>query len=99
MRHIRKKKRRKRLPKSEIFKRHLLKRFRQRCDLELQDKDYLRLVKQIQNSKALFIRRGKGHRTMWNVKFNDKTYRVLYDNKHHALVTVLEEIKQFNNSI
>lgn len=77
---------------------HARRRFDGRFDIKLNDNEYLQLVNKIQKGNAEFIERQSNRVTVWNVSYNDKVIRVVYDKRTKVIVTALP-IYGLENSI
>lgn len=67
---------------------HAKKRFMERYGLSVTTKDLGVMVSQIQNGQAEFIRRASTRVTIWDILFESKKMRVVYDRNTHNIVTV-----------
>jgi hypothetical protein len=68
---------------------HAKKRFQKRFDIDLNANQYIQLVNRIKKGKADFVRRQSNRVTIWDMNFEGKHIRVVYDKKTSAIVTAL----------
>jgi len=68
---------------------HARKRFEKRFGIDLNENQYTQLVNRVKKGRAHFIRRQSNRISIWDVKFEGKKIRVVYDKKTAAIVTAL----------
>lgn len=69
---------------------HAKRRAYERHGLEIKPREIVRLI---QSNKAFFVRRESNRVTRWRVEYEGQKLDVIYDSKHHCLVTVLSPPK------
>ncbi len=68
---------------------HARKRFKKRFQIDINDNQYIQIINKIQKGRAEFIRRQSNRVSVWDVDFEGKLIRVVYDKKTTAIVTAL----------
>ncbi len=76
---------------------HAKQRFAERCGIKYSTKLKKYLIRQIQSSKANFLKRTSNSRTVWLARaFDGRKYKVVYSKITKNIITVLpyKEIKK-----
>ena len=68
---------------------HAKRRFLSRFDLSLNDNEFKQMINKIQKGRAKFVRRQSNRVTIWDVPFDDKVIRCVYDKRTRVIVTAL----------
>ncbi|MHA1469711.1 MAG: hypothetical protein ACTSSP_04020 [Candidatus Asgardarchaeia archaeon] len=66
---------------------HVRNRFLERQGINFGKHKNAQFVALIQNQKATLVRKQSLRVGVWDVEFEEKTYRVVYDNKRKQIVT------------
>ena len=78
---------------------HARRRFDGRFDIKLNDNQYQQLVNQIQNGRGEFVWKQSNRVTHWNINFENKWLRVVYDKRTKVIVTVLPLDSNTNDKV
>lgn len=70
---------------------HAKKRFCQRFGLDLTSGSLSELARQIRDGEAEFVFRQSNRVSVWDVTYQKRTFRVIYDGRTKEIVTVLPE--------
>lgn len=77
--------------KKKNVKKHFQKRSLERVGVLLNEKE---LVRKIQNHELEFVERQSNRKTVFRLKYLDKTYRIVYDKLRKQIITILFEVGQ-----
>lgn len=77
--------------KKKNVKKHFQKRSLERVGVLLNEKE---LVRKIQNHELEFVERQSNRKTVFRLKYLDKTYRIVYDKQRKQIITILFEVGQ-----
>lgn len=77
--------------KKKNVKKHFQKRSLERVGVLLNEKE---LVRKIQNHELEFVERQSNRKTVFRLKYLDKTYRIVYDKLRKQIITILFEAGQ-----
>ncbi len=77
--------------KKKNVKKHFQKRSLERVGVLLNEKE---LVRKIQNHELEFVERQSNRKTVFRLKYLDKTYRIVYDKQRKQIITILYEVGQ-----
>lgn len=77
--------------KKKNVKKHFQKRSLERVGVLLNEKE---LVRKIQNHELEFVERQSNRKTVFRLKYLDKTYRIVYDKQRKQIITILFEVVQ-----
>ncbi len=77
------------MSKTKSLIRHTKKRFIQRHELEINNRDIIQIVQDIRAGKAEKIETQSNRVSIWDIKIQGSTYRVLYDSTRKTLITTL----------
>ena len=77
--------------KKKNAKKHFQKRSLERVGVLLNEKE---LVRKIQNHELEFVERQSNRKTVFRLKYLDKTYRIVYDKQRKQIITILFEVVQ-----
>lgn len=75
--------------KKRCQKIHVQRRFQERQGINFGKHRNAQFVTLIQNHKATLVEKQSIRVGVWDVKFEEQTYRVVYDNKRKQIVTTL----------
>ena len=81
---------RKKLNKKKSEHRHAMKRFLERGLVQFSKNLNDIFISQIKSNKATFVRRSSIRVTVWDITYNDKIYRCVYDKFRKQIVTLLK---------
>jgi len=71
--------------------RHAQRRFLERTGLEVSKRELRGLSQAIRTERGRFVERQSLRVTVWDVPFEGRTFRVVYDKKRKTIVTVLPD--------
>jgi len=73
------------------WRKHTLKRARERYDVELNPQDYYDMQDRIRFRQAMYLQKLRGHRTEWLVLCEslDRVFRVIFSELHSRIITAL----------
>jgi len=66
---------------------HFSKRCKERLGLDVNDNQYTQIINKIQKGRAKLIRKQSNTRTIWEIMFEGKLIKVVYDKKRKTAVT------------
>jgi len=78
------------MSKLDCQRRHAKKRFLQRHGLDFNRNVRRFFEESIKKGTATFVYKQTGRITVWDVEYEGKIYRVIYDKQRHNIVTVLD---------
>lgn len=75
--------------KAKAQVRHARQRFAERHQLDVSARELGLMVKMIQSGQGTFVRRTSLRASVWDIEFEGRTRRVVYDKHRKTIVTVL----------
>lgn len=76
-------------PKAHAIRRHAIERFRERIGEDMGQKDLTIIRQMIQKGNTRILDKVSNTRTVHEVCYANRTFRVVYDKSRHLVVTVL----------